>query len=232
MRHVSLLIASFVMVGLTGACTCSKCVTPPDSHVAPSAKESLALLKEGNARFSENRARHPHSGPEWRRTVAQGQHPFAVVLGCSDSRVPVERVFDRGLGDLFVMRNAGNVVEPDVRASIDYATTHLHVPLVVVLGHEKCGAVAAALGPKGGRANEGVDLQALLALIDPALVKHHVEGTSAESVAAGVQANVRWSVARLEQDAANGVLPGAGKVMFVGAIYDLDTGRVRFLDSD
>jgi carbonic anhydrase len=133
---------------------------------------------------------------------------------------------------LFVIRNAGNVAASDVLASIDYATTYLHAPLVVVMGHEKCGAVAAALGPKAARAGEGIDLQSLLDMIDPALEASHVRGTDAQAVDAGVEANVRWTVARLREDGANGTLRGARDVMFVGAVYDLESGRVRFLDSE
>ena len=227
------LLASLVFIGLSAACHSTGAATGTDSHAPRTvAEHSIRLLEEGNARFVENRAHQPHTSSGWRRTVAKGQHPFAVIVGCADSRVPVEVVFDRGLGDLFVCRNAGNVGASDVLASIDYATTHLHVPLVVVMGHSRCGAVSAALGPKEARTGEGADLQALLGMIDPALAAYDVHGTDPDAVAAGVEANIRWTVARLKEDAANGTLPGAGDVTFVGAVYDLESGRVRLLDSD
>src|SRR5215218_7417660 len=107
--------------------------------------DALKAIMEGNARFVAAKAAYPHQTVEQRTSVAGGQHPIAVVLSCSDSRVPPELVFDQGLGDLFVVRVAGNVADDAVIASIEYAVEHLGPTLVVVLGHEKCGAVAATL---------------------------------------------------------------------------------------
>ena len=106
---------------------------------------ALARLLEGNARYVESRAARPDQTPERRAEVATVQHPFALVLGCADSRVPPEIVFDQGLGDLFVIRVAGNVLDDQVLASIEYGVEHLHIPLVIVLGHERCGAVVATI---------------------------------------------------------------------------------------
>jgi carbonic anhydrase len=105
--------------------------------------QALDRLREGNRRFATAHAAHPHAGVAWARQLASGQHPFAVVLTCSDSRVAPELLFDQGLGDLFVVRVAGNVVDPDVIGSIEYAVDHLHTQLVIVMGHENCGAVTA-----------------------------------------------------------------------------------------
>ena len=103
------------------------------------------MLLEGNRRFADGKPRHPHEAADWRAHLREGQHPFAVIVGCSDSRVSPELLFDEGLGDLFVIRQAGHVGDEDTVASVEYAVGHLHVPLVVVLGHESCGAVEAAV---------------------------------------------------------------------------------------
>jgi carbonic anhydrase len=118
----------------------------------PSRAESPALvlerLKQGHQRFLEGHSQHPHSSRERMLAVVEGQHPLAAVLGCADSRVPVELLFDTGFGDLFVVRNAGTMSTTAAIASIEYAVGHLGVPLIVVLGHESCGAVSAALHPE------------------------------------------------------------------------------------
>src|SRR3954451_10886779 len=110
-----------------------------------SADQALSRLLAGNERFVAHKERHPDESAGRRRELVSGQHPFAVILGCSDSRVAPELLFDEGLGDLFVIRVAGNIVDDDILASIEYAVEHLGTKLVVVLGHEKCGAVSAAV---------------------------------------------------------------------------------------
>src|SRR5947209_2306854 len=111
----------------------------------PTAEGAIKLLKEGNGRFAQGKLAAKDTGANRRALLAKGQHPFAVVLTCADSRVAPELVFDQGLGDLFVLRVAGNITDPFTLGSIEYAVEHLHTPLIVVLGHENCGAVAAAL---------------------------------------------------------------------------------------
>src|SRR5262249_21918335 len=108
--------------------------------------QALERLKAGNDRFSDDKTGERKIGKDRREELAKGQHPFAVILTCADSRVAPELVFDTGLGDLFVLRVAGNVTDPAVIGSIEYAVEHLHAPLIVVMGHEACGAVKAALG--------------------------------------------------------------------------------------
>jgi carbonic anhydrase len=110
------------------------------------ADDALALLKAGNHRYATHHLKHPDQSAKRMHDVESGQNPFAVILGCSDSRVPPEIIFDQGLGDLFVVRVAGGVPDDEIIGSIEYAIEHLHTPLVVVLGHEKCGAVTAATG--------------------------------------------------------------------------------------
>ena len=128
--------------------------------------EALEWLLEGNARFAQDRPREFHEGLRRRAMLSEGQHPFASVLGCADSRVPPELVFDTGLGDLFVIRVAGNVASEDEAGSIEYGVDHLDLRLVLVLGHEGCGAVSAALGEAEGETEE---LSRLLEQVKPAL---------------------------------------------------------------
>jgi carbonic anhydrase len=116
--------------------------SPPE---VPGAAEAWGRLATGNARFARGEQVHPHEDLAWRQTLVTGQHPFACVLGCADSRVPPELIFDQGLGDLFTIRAVGEVLDDAVVGSIEYAVEHLHVPLVVVLGHTGCGAVGAAI---------------------------------------------------------------------------------------
>ena len=128
--------------GAPRALSSATAVHEPAAEISPDA--ALARLKEGNRRFRTGAATHPNAdAARWRETAKDGQAPFATVLGCSDSRVPCELVFDQGVGDIFVVRVAGNVCAVNETASIEYAVGHLGTPLLVVLGHEKCGAVTA-----------------------------------------------------------------------------------------
>lgn len=141
-----------------GAATCFAPLLgaePSASEPSPrNAAEALARLKSGNARFVEGRTRHAHEGADWRKQLVADQKPFATILGCSDSRVPPELVFDQGFGELFVIRVAGNVIDTDVAGSIQYASRHLKTQLLVVMGHEGCGAVTATLAAIDGLAEE------------------------------------------------------------------------------
>jgi carbonic anhydrase len=136
--------------------------------VPKTAQQALQRLRDGNQRFVAGQVRHGHENRTWRAALVADQHPFAVILGCSDSRVPTELVFDQGFGDLFVIRVAGNVISTDVLGSIAYAVAHLHTRLLVVLGHEGCGAVTAALQAPGAD-SEPKYVEALLQLIGPSL---------------------------------------------------------------
>ncbi len=196
----------------------------------PTVGEVLQRLQQGNRRFVNGQPHHDHTSREWRESLTQGQNPLAIIIGCADSRVPTEIIFDQGLGDIFVIRNAGNVIHTDVIGSIQYAVDHLHTPLVVVLGHERCGAVTAALASREGRLANGPELQMVLRLIEPALAAEGLSGTDPDIVAAGVEASVRWSVAHLRQLGAERPHPDAHKVVVMGAIYELDSGRIRFLN--
>lgn len=200
------------------------------SEVRKSPAAALQLLREGNVRFMEGRTRHSHASAEWRRHLVGGQQPFATILGCADSRVPVELVFDQGFGDLFVVRVAGNVIAPDVVGSIEYAVVHLQTALIVVLGHQNCGAVTAALQISDRSEAEPPGVVGLLSLIRPALPASLPGSPFQERLDAAVEANVRWSLRQLaELPEARGALE-EGRVRLVGGVYELETGRVRFLD--
>jgi carbonic anhydrase len=191
--------------------------------------DARARLQAGNQRFVSNHPNHPHSNASWRAGLAGSQHPFATILGCSDSRVPLEPLFDQGFGDLFVIRVAGNVVAVDELGSIEYAANHLGVRFVLVLGHEQCGAVTAALSSEADRSHETSDIQTLLGRIEPALEGMPAGLTPAEKIHRGVEANVRQSVRMLRESPALKAEVERGELAIVGAVYELDTGKVRWL---
>jgi len=202
------------------------------AHVAaapPTANAALEQLMDGNRRFAAGTPQHGHESAARRADLVASQHPVATILGCSDSRVPVELLFDQGFGDLFVVRVAGNVVGTDDLGSIEYAVHHLHTPLVLVLGHETCGAVTSALLSEADRLHEAKAIQELLNQIQPALKDLDPALGQAQRVHQGVEANVRQSVRQL-QATAELMQPHEGAApMIVGAVYELDTGKVRLL---
>ena len=195
------------------------------------AQEALDRLKVGNERFSAGRMLRHHQSRAWRYRLTGEQRPFASVLGCSDSRVPVELVFDQGFGDLFDVRVAGNVVAPDILGSLAYALDHVHTPLVLVLGHEGCGAVTAALaGP--ARHGEPQRLEELLHLIEPGLRNLDPNLQGPARLSAAVEANVRWSVRQFAGSPTGRRLLADHTVLLAGGVYDLESGRVRFLEDN
>jgi carbonic anhydrase len=163
--------------------------------------------------------------------LEKGQHPFATIIGCSDSRVPIELVFDQDPGSLFVIRLAGNVIDPDVQGSLEYAAVHLATPLVVVMGHEKCGAVTAALAAQQEQAKEPAGVRQLLKKVQPAIKDIDRDLPMDKQVALGVEANVRWSMKQVTEHPDHRDAVKSGRVMVAGAVYELATGRVRFLKS-
>ncbi|MEP7364980.1 MAG: carbonic anhydrase [Acidobacteriota bacterium] len=196
----------------------------------PSPASVVEALKAGNKRYVTGLMAHPHEASVDRRQLTSGQHPRAVILGCADSRVPPEIVFDQGLGDLFTVRVAGNIANHEVLGSVEYAVEHLHTPVIIVLGHEKCGAVGAALHPEGieGHIKELVD--AILPAVDRAKGLHHPDAALLHDA---VEANVDLQLHHLTDD--DPVVHEEiihKKVIVIGAVYDLETGRVRFLNSN
>jgi len=192
------------------------------------ADEALARLIDGNKRFVRGEARFPTIQKEILAELAKGQRPYATVLGCSDSRVPPELIFDAGFGELFIIRVAGNVISPEVIGTLQYAGVHLRTPLFVVLGHEGCGAVSAALAARTGR-REPTRIAVLLDNILPGLRDLPQELAPDEEARAAVEANVRWSMRQLLDTPEAKARAAEGTMKLVGAVYELDSGRVRFL---
>jgi carbonic anhydrase len=182
-------------------------------------------LLAGNARFVEGKPANKELGDARRRALALGQHPKAAILSCSDSRVPPEHLFDQGLGDLFVIRLAGNVPEPAAVGSVEYAVEHLGVGLVVVLGHHACGAVKAAL--EGGEPEGDVGL--IVKDIAPAVRTARATGKAGAALEdAVVHENARRAAAALtERSAAVRRLVREGKLEIKVAVYDLATGQLE-----
>ncbi|SNB46080.1 carbonic anhydrase [Geobacter sp. DSM 9736] len=196
-----------------------------------SADEALQRLMEGNKRYIENQMTGQKlCDLKARESLAKGQQPYAIVLSCSDSRVPPEIIFDKGLGELFVVRVAGNVPDPVVLGSIEYAAEHLNSPLIVVLGHERCGAVTAAVDAKGKP--EG-NIGEIVKKIAPAVkqAKKEAAGRSkSEMVETAIDDNVVLVAESLtKQSAVLKQLVKEGKVKIVGAKYDLDDGKVSLM---
>jgi carbonic anhydrase len=193
------------------------------------ADEALARLVAGNARFVRGEARFPTVQKEILADLAKGQHPYATILGCSDSRVPPELVFDAGFGELFIVRVAGNVISAEVMGTLQYAGVHLRTPLFVVLGHEGCGAVQAALAAKQHGMREPERIAVLLRGIEPGL--DHIDTTLPPDALmdAAVEANVHWSMRQLRETREVKARMQEGVYKVVGAIYEFETGRVRFL---
>ena len=158
--------------------------------------------------------------------LAKAQRPYANIVGCSDSRVPPELIFDAGFGELFIVRVAGNVISPEVIGTLQYAAVHLHTPLFVILGHEGCGAVQAALAAKFHGARERRRIARLLQRIVPGL---RGVRPSPRAAAHAVEANVRWSMKQLRDTPEGKARTKEGVLKLVGAIYQLNTGRVRLL---
>ena len=192
--------------------------------------QALHRLIAGNARFMSGTVTHTDQDVERRMELAAGQSPFATIVGCSDSRVPPELVFDLGLGDLFVVRVAGNVVNTDVAGSVQYAVHHLHTALVVVLGHQQCGAVMAALAPQSDREKEPPDVQELMDRIEPALNGLDSTLHGDRRVAAAVEANARYSTKALASLPDLATALNEKRLRILPAVYDLTTGRVNFLE--
>jgi len=189
---------------------------------------SLMLLREGNARFATGKPQHPHQDADRRiATAGQGQEPFATILACSDSRDPVELIFDRGVGDLFVVRVAGNVAGISELATVEYGVGHLNTPLLIVMGHTKCGAVTAVVKETELHGH----LHALAEKIKPAVAKVKAELVETEeAVPKAIQANV-WQTIEdiLKQSSEVRAKVEAGQVTILGAVYDLDQGKVTWL---
>ena len=194
--------------------------TSPES-INPDA--ALQKLMEGNQRFVQHQPQYPDQSALRLQEVAQAQHPFATILSCADSRVPAEIVFDQGIGDIFDVRIAGNIATSEAIGSIEYAIVLLGSPLLMVMGHERCGAVTAAVQNQSLLGDIGTFVKA----IKPAVEK--VKSQSGDAVENAVVANVQYQLERLKRSQLLTEQVRSGKLKIVGGRYDLDTGRVNII---
>ena len=213
---------SVMMRTLVAAALCSVVAAAQDAM--PSAAAVLRELKAGNDHHVAKRYDHPHQTAARQSELAESQHPHAIVLSCADSRVAPEIILDQGLGDLFDIRVAGNIASDTELASIEYAAEHLHTPVLVVMGHQKCGAVTAAAesGEAGGH------LPSLLKLIRPAV--ESAKGKPGDLIDNAVRINVENVVRQVRgSKPVLAELVAHGTLTVVGAVYSLDTGKITWL---
>jgi carbonic anhydrase len=248
------LVSCLIVTSLLAANQFTRAADPtyPDQPIVSPA-ESMSRLKEGNARFTAGNPQHPHESSDERSYMAKSsyenpggislgmtaeqaakrrtelvtsQHPFAIILSCSDSRVPPEIVFDEGLGDLFIVRVAGNVLNDEGLGSIEYAVDILGARLILVLGHENCGAVDAAMKTIAAKGKAPGHIQSLVTALKPV-----VNSTPKADLETMTKANVKHVVDALRSS--NPILKtrvDSGEVQVVGGYYTLETGAVTFLD--
>lgn len=201
-----------------------------------SADTALQRLREGNDRFAKGQTGHVEAVERIHRGESvDSQSPFAIVLACSDSRVPIELIFDQGIGDLFVIRVAGNIVAPSQVGSVEYAAQQFGTKLVLVLGHTNCGAVIATLNELAKReSHRSPNLRAIVDRVRPAVepvIVHHEMGEGEEVLRDAVRANIRASVERLSHGSRIlEQLIDDGDLVVVGAEYSVETGAVEFFD--
>jgi carbonic anhydrase len=208
MRIISLML---VILGLS---IHTQAIADTVTSITP--KDALQRLLDGNQRFVKDNSIGPNRNQERRAATAAQQKPFAIIMGCSDSRVPPELAFDQGIGDIFVVRVAGNVVSAIELDSVEFSAIHNNSSIVIVLGHENCGAVNAVL------TNNTQDIESVAALIKPAVDKNH-------TLVSAIEANVRNGVTRIKQSPPIAKLMKEGKIDVVGGYYDLSSGAVRIL---
>lgn len=201
---------------------------PPTSDVpdSPTPEQALALLKEGNARYAAAQSQPINESVGRRAEVATGQSPFATIVSCVDSRVPPELVFDRGLGDLFVVRSAGQVLDKAIVGSVEYGMDHLHVPLIVVVGHSACGAVTAAVEAAESGGHAPGDIAYLVEEITPAV--EAVKGQGGDTVSLAIAEQARSVAKELSENTIIAKAIADGTVKVVSAVYDLASGKVDF----
>jgi carbonic anhydrase len=221
------LASCFIAVSLLGTNQLAQAADPAhaDQPIVPPA-EAISRLKEGNGRYTSGNLQHPGQTAERRTELAKSQHPFAIILSCSDSRVPPEIVFDEGLGDLFIVRVAGNVLNDEGLGSIEYAVDILGARLIVVLGHQSCGAVDAAMKTVAAKGKAPGHIQSLVSAIKPV-----VDSMPKGDLDTTIKANVKHVVDALRSSTP--ILKAkvdSGEIQVIGGYYSLDTGAVTFLD--
>jgi carbonic anhydrase len=216
--------------GLTAASVTLAACAPAQLNVeAPvaNADEALQRLKEGNERYVANKSIDLNESQSRRIELAKGQNPFATIFSCVDSRVPPELIFDRGLGDLFVIRTAGQVIDNAVLGSLEFGVAELKIPLLLVLGHEKCGAVKATVEAVENNGTAEAEINWLVDGIRPAVEVAKMQ--SGDLLDNAVKANVLLTVERLKRSSILSEALEKGALKIIGARYDLDTGIVEVI---
>jgi carbonic anhydrase len=213
-----------IIMFITGLLLAGGALADDRTLVTPS--EAYKMLKEGNQRFLHGRFDNFKKMEPHRKEVAKGQKPFAIIVSCSDSRVPPEVVFDQGLGDLFVIRLFGNLVDAMAMGSIEYAVDHLGVPLILVLCHKRCAAVQATLEVVEKKQKVSGNLPALVNAIKPAVVK--AKGKGEDRLHAAIRNNAQNVNDKIEVNPVISKAIKASKLVIVKGYYDLDTGKVNF----
>ncbi len=227
MKKTSLLLASLLLIGGLNQ---AKAEAAPESSTAPTPSEALTELKLGNGRYLEGISKHPRIDPARRlKTAKKGQKPIASILSCADARVPVEMIFDKGFGDLFVVRVAGNICDTAELASLEFGSLYLNTPLIVVLGHSKCGAVQAAVD----EAKLKGSLPLLIKEISPAVkaarkASPDAKGEDLTNIA--IEENVRLSIENVMKSPGIAKAVKEKKILVKGAVRDLKSGKVRWLE--
>ena len=222
--HLASCIALASLIGMNQFAQAADPAHPDQPSVAPS--EAISKLKEGNGRYTSGNPQHPGQTTERRTELAKTQHPFAGIVSCSDSRVPPEIIFDQGLGDLFIVRVAGNVINDEGLGSIEYTVDHLGTRLILVLGHQRCGAVDAARETIAAKGKAPGHIQSLVTAIKPA-----VEATAKDDLETTIKTNVKNVVQALRSSTP--ILKAkvdSGEIQVIGGYYSLDTGAVTFLE--
>jgi carbonic anhydrase len=204
-------------------------VSAPTHASGITADEALQRLLDGNERFRRGETRSVRNQAQVLAELAHGQSPFATILGCSDSRVPPELIFDAGLGELFVVRVAGNVLSAEIAGTLQYAGAHLQTPLFLVLGHEGCGAVAAALDTKLQGAQHRSRIQVLVDNILPGLGDLDLTLPPQARLAQAVERNVQRTVRQILETPEGQARLAEGRRRLVGAVYEIESGRIRLL---
>ncbi|MFF1482131.1 carbonic anhydrase [Streptomyces sp. NPDC058301] len=223
-----LAVATAALAGCSSTMAASPATSASPEARPTTPATAFARLREGNKRWVTGNLQHPDRDPNQRQLVAQEQEPFGAVLSCIDSRVPPELLFDTGLGDLYVMRTGGEAVGPVVTGSVEYGPMTSGTPLIVVLGHQRCGAVKAAYKSlRDGKSLPG-HLQAIVKALQPAYEQAVREG-GADPVETMARAQVKLTAADLRSNQDLAPLVRKGALAVVGAYYSLDTGKVEVL---
>jgi carbonic anhydrase len=200
--------------------------------VAKTPQEAIRALKNGNSRFFGGTAKRSDMSANERRAQILGQTPFAVVLGCSDSRVPIELVYDQSLGDIFAVRVAGQIIDPATVGSVEYAVKHLKTKVLVIMGHEGCGAVKAAMAKPEDLKGEPENVKYLVDKIAPAVSSVPQIRDPKAKMREAVMANVRKQVALAKENPVVKAAVAKNELAVVGAFYEISSGQVDFLETD